>query len=198
VRAVVEALMLRAAKPVLDLKSLICLIKAALAGVKLCARYRQELTARCARGVGSSDSEGEIDGLPREVWEELWELELRGLATECGDRLRRGILYYREVFPESHPYTQADLLRMEAAVAKQREPSSPSRRTKSSEALLEATLPQDTTGSSDEFSDWDEDSDADEEQMHLTDLDATAATRGLTMMFYDDSAALCDAITDWV
>jgi hypothetical protein len=198
VRAVAEALMLRAAKPVLDLKSLICLVKAALAGTKLSVRYRQELNSRCAAGTGTSSSEGDNDGLSGQAWEELWALELRGLTAECGERLRRGIQYYQEVFPRSHPFTPADLLRMEMAASKQREPSSPARRTKSTEALLEASLALDTTVSSDEFSDWDEDSDADEEQVHLTDLDATAATRGLTLMFYDDSAALCEAITDWV
>jgi hypothetical protein len=190
VRAVAEVLVLRAAKPLLDLKSVICLVRAATAAAKLFTHYWSELRSY----LEETDAEGEN-------MQDLLRYDLQPLAAECAERLQTGTAYYRAAYPAITPPSHAELLRRQLSAQAKKEPSSPSRKSRSSDSPsnfdAELAIPLGGgagTAEEGEFSDWDDDSDTDEEQLHLTDVDAAAATTNLASMLEEEATQLCGLV----
>lgn len=197
VRAIAEVLTLRSAKPLLELKTLLCLVKAAAAGVRLLERYLAALRGHCSDPAGRLYMVDDDNTALLQAFRDVYAFSMQGLMQETAKRIYLGVEYYKTVFPLPVPPAPVDTLRGKLSSPPRshgRDPMSPARRSQSSELLPAAGQGP----GEDEFSDWDEDSESDEGPACLSDSSAAAtATQGLLRMLWEEADGLSCLVAPW-
>lgn len=186
IRAIAEVLALRGAKPLLEQKVLICLIKAIGSAIRVFQRLEARLHAAFTT----------CSGVPVVSWCDVCNVQLRATFEECCSKILISLQYYREVFPQPSPISHPDLhvqldREHHTTAATCERPEGEENTAPDSEATS-------TAEESDEFSDWDEESEADEDVMTTTGPSAAVdIAHSLGTILWEEMSLLEDLVGQW-
>jgi len=198
VRGLAEILSLRSTKPLLELKTLLCCVKAATAGVRLCIRYQhhvRELFVTCAaKRFTTCESQ-----LRLQDWMDFKHESIAPLVHDCSTKLLQGCEYYCDVFPlHSGHHSSNNNARVSEIPLPTPSVSHTSTGAADAEDESSETSSSSASPSSDEFSDWDEESEADADDTPVTDFyNTSGSVNTLLPLLWEDIAVLKSLLSDW-